>query len=655
MHKFALNKSRMSSLSSNSRLNFKHQFEQINHNLQSKGQLRSKILFQLITYLMGVVTIALILQLNANVQQYLTYLNDNQYLLSINSEFGSPVYSGYGVGVCLRADLRSYADRSISQAEFDKLTRIYAAMTDVTISIVHSSIINSFGNPILLPILQHPQVIYKSMQNIMKVQAQNGTYKQLIHDLLSSFNMIATAVQQQTMPSVNHQATTFTLSNILNYHNTMDSIEQYVREQIDERISSIDTSLLNIVVPYVVAISLLRLLMILVYYQMSRFRYSAIEKIFSVDRLCYESYLKQLAQLLELLEQNGVAYVKNYQFNLLKLDQKIYQQSLKKRDNTEQSQHTKSSQQHGYRSSQAQKNFTEPKFELIELKSYLYQTVSILAFIAVVVASYVQCIRFTDLFKDISYDYQRICNAQMYSTELVIYREYLYFYVDSIPFLQTVFTKQLFRDVIHETINEYKYFINDQLQKDYSSMDSETLNQFIKDIQRKNLCTDILQLNNENFQQDLSLCSQLLGGALTQGLTITIQKFIQEYQTEYDHTNFNLSYRQPNYITTQQREQYFSANYTQAVILKLSETIKSSMKQLTNHIIMQINTILYAYLAYIVAVYMILQVIYDKLLTRQLLVDKRLIMLIPQETFVTNKFLQVQIALILKKHKLVRV
>lgn len=97
MHKFALNKSRMSSLSSNSRLNFKHQFEQINHNLQSKGQLRSKILFQLITYLMGVVTIALILQLNANVQQYLTYLNDNQYLLSINSEFGSPVYSGYGV------------------------------------------------------------------------------------------------------------------------------------------------------------------------------------------------------------------------------------------------------------------------------------------------------------------------------------------------------------------------------------------------------------------------------------------------------------------------------------------------------------------------------------------------------------------------------
>lgn len=150
--------------------------------------------------------------------------------------------------------------------------------------------------------------------------------------------------------------------------------------------------------------------------------------------------------------------------------------------------------------------------------------------------SYSQFVSFSSTFKKISYVYQQFCNAQMYSSQLVVYREYLYYYYDVLPYFSSIYTKQYFYDQIVDVSEKLQKFVGYDLQQDYSYMKSDALTALLKNTQSSNLCTEILHLDNNNIQKDLSTCLEIQEGALRQGITIPIQKFVQEFKSEYDLT-----------------------------------------------------------------------------------------------------------------------
>lgn len=89
-------KSQKSSLSTNYKLNYKAQFQQVNENIYTQRQSKNLKVFTLLTYLIGITSIAMVLQYSYQSQTYLNYLNRNQFLLNIKSQLGNPIFNAYG-------------------------------------------------------------------------------------------------------------------------------------------------------------------------------------------------------------------------------------------------------------------------------------------------------------------------------------------------------------------------------------------------------------------------------------------------------------------------------------------------------------------------------------------------------------------------------
>lgn len=108
-----------------------------------------------------------------------------------------------------------------------------------------------------------------------------------------------------------------------------------------------------------------------------------------------------------------------------------------------------------------------------------------------------------------------------------------------------------FTDLIEELLESYQVFTSSILQQDLSIFKWSKLEKLIAVAQTQNLCTDFLQLNDQDSIKSLSTCEQLLDGALRKGLTITLQTFIEQVRNEYISTSFNQSHRVPNQLTEQ--------------------------------------------------------------------------------------------------------
>lgn len=449
-----------------------------------------------------------------------------------------------------------------------------------------------------------------------------------------------------SMPEAQSFGPTVVLSNILLFDEEIDSIESYIRRQIDTKISEVDAVLLRIIVPYMAIILLMRALIAFLFYQFSQFRYRVVALILQVKRVHYEEYFSQLAQLLSRIEEGAIRFVQNYHFDIVATDQQIYAHALEMKEG-----HGKPKVAAAARN---QRNFAEPRFQVIEWKTYLYMLFSMLVFLAVMLVTYAQFTRFQDTFKSVSYVYQTFCNSQMYTTQLVIYREYLYYYLDSLPYLRQVLKREDFSAQIEDSLHRYQHFVSVDLQKDYGYMNSARFTHLLTEVQSTNICTDILHLDDNNIQRALTSCQSILGGALTQGLTIALQRLIQEFKDEFDSTRFSQGFRQPNFITEAQLAQFSSITYTSDVIRRLSEAIKQSMQELTNRIILNNDIVLYLYLCYIVGLYILIQSAANRRLFSQLIADKNILMIIPQQTYIVNTFLQAEVNLMLKRQNFTR-
>lgn len=112
----------------------------------------------------------------------------------------------------------------------------------------------------------------------------------------------------------------------------IDSIETYVRSQIDSKIDQIAAVLLKIIIPYMVIITLLRVITYYKFYQFSKLRYKVVDLLYQVNRQSYESYSNYLSRLINQIEELKISFIRNYNFDIIKVDQSIYHYSLKQRE-----------------------------------------------------------------------------------------------------------------------------------------------------------------------------------------------------------------------------------------------------------------------------------------------------------------------------------
>lgn len=184
VQKVNIKKSCVSSLSGQSRLNFYSHYDQINTYLQGQQQPPSLAAYSVGMCLIGLLTVAMILQFQIIAKQYMAYLNDNQFLLNIKQQLGRPLYNGYGAGICFRANMRELADKFISQELYNSRSLYYLQIVQETKAELVATFRNSYGNEILWPVWDHPQTLYKSMHDLTRVYRFNGTYKLVMYEML---------------------------------------------------------------------------------------------------------------------------------------------------------------------------------------------------------------------------------------------------------------------------------------------------------------------------------------------------------------------------------------------------------------------------------------------------------------------------------------
>lgn len=89
------------------------------------------------------------------------------------------------------------------------------------------------------------------------------------------------------------------------------------------------------------------------------------------------------------------------------------------------------------------------------------------------------------------------------------------------------------------------------------------------------------------------------------------------------------------------------------MLQKLSATIKSSIKDQTRRILFQNNVILVFYFVFVVVTNILIVWLRQEKMKQCLMIDKNIVMLIPQYAYIDTQHLQSEVNIIMKKYNLV--
>lgn len=86
----------------------------------------------------------------------------------------------------------------------------------------------------------------------------------------------------------------------------------------------------------------------------------------------------------------------------------------------------------------------------------------------------------------------------------------------------------------------------------------------------------------------------------------------------------------------QQQQHYMASNFILGTLEMISATLKESIQDMTDVFIRKINIILYSYFGLIVLLNMVNLLISLRQYNRQLIIDKNMLMVIPQQAYIES-------------------
>lgn len=122
------------------------------------------------------------------------------------------------------------------------------------------------------------------------------------------------------IPPTQSQPSTFRIANILKYQEMFRLLEEDVLSKIMRNIDDVSSVMLQIIIPYMVVLILLRVVMIFEFFRFSRIKYEITNTIFFMKAYHIEQQLTTMSSLLKRMEEDKVNYIQEYSFNLFNLD-----------------------------------------------------------------------------------------------------------------------------------------------------------------------------------------------------------------------------------------------------------------------------------------------------------------------------------------------
>lgn len=163
-------------------------------------------------------------------------------------------------------------------------------------------------------------ILYKSENSLTTVQATNSTFYTMIYEILRSIKTYYFTMAENYIPPTQSQPSTFRIANILKYQEMFRLLEEDVLSKIMHNIDDVSNVMLQIIIPYMVVLILLRVVMIFEFFRFSRIKYDITNTIFFMKAYHIEQQLATMSSLLKRMEEDKVNYIQEYSFNLFNLD-----------------------------------------------------------------------------------------------------------------------------------------------------------------------------------------------------------------------------------------------------------------------------------------------------------------------------------------------
>lgn len=261
--------------------------------------------------------------------------------------------------------------------------------------------------------------------------------------------------------------------------------------------------------------------------------------------------------------------------------------------------------------------------------------------------NYVVLHNFSHEFKRGSYFYQKIGNAQIYTSQILIYKEFVYFYYDNVPYLAKTTTKQALTDQIFQNTRHLQEFLNALLTADLGYFKSQSLLELQESVQHQSICSAVLPLQS-NLLQD---CEEVFSGVMKDGLVQAIQQYIFELRNEYDLTNFSYALRFPKDPI---RDHFYLIYYCNEVIELFSERVRESLNSLTSSIITQAVMLQNLFLVLIVICALAFTFLFVKFQLKDISLHRQILFIIDLGCYSLNERLFAKALQILKKYHIAK-
>lgn len=484
----------------------------------------------------------------------------------------------------------------------------------------------------ILDILQGDMIYYKSLLEINSTLVVRAKKFQLLQDIQRCFLVYNNKVKDNSFPVIYSQEAHVLIANVLIIDRMIEETQRMIFAQNQDQIAQLSSKVLNIVLPFMIAVTALMSTFFALYYKQNQIKYDVINLFQHMKRPVIEGEIRQTELQREQASHKFYSFIKNYHFDLFEEDSKIDKQSTLAQ---------KPSCANNLSSS-----VRFPHFTVIEKKSYLAILGYILVLYMAMIIQYLDLKKFITRYSKHSELLQTFSNAQVYGNSLCCLREFMYNYLVNAKYLNLIHTRADFEAIFFDYLDKMNKFATETLVADYDFLDSQEFSNLQKKVAGVNLCLKEFDLHKSNAQT----CQSVLNGALTYGLPQALGQIVVDMRTEYDITRFNVTLRNPpNPIL----DQFYASFYTQQTIKKFIDIITNCMVRLTQYQIDKSLLVLLLFIFYTIIINFVFLLIWNNQLKEQHATIQRAIMIIPQSAYITIPQLFSQFKLMIKKYKLI--
>lgn len=378
-------------------------------------------------------------------------------------------------------------------------------------------------------------------KDVFQVELFQRTNRMKVTQIIYNVYMLASTIGPGFIRLPNEVDVTQILCNYIVNLGFFADMGSEISANINKDLKVFEQNIYKIVGVMVTLFILINLVSVYMFFKQQKLYFYFLDLFTHLKKNVLYQEIQKLKDAIHQIKSNATNFLKNQEFSIRAIDNQFYDEFVKK-DETE---------RHFAKMRQNKSN--KLQLPLHKVSSFVKKFTLGLAFYICLIILYnylliKQIFVLIDKYKQEIKLIEYYTDSILFMNSVITLREFGYYYTDKqfFSFLPSCYQRETIIHLFEEKIQFLANFVEVNIQSDYTHfMHSSEFTNYIRRIQKTNLCTeysDIMMLNTPFIKE---VCATILDGSLTNGFQITLSRVITDLKDEYSNTNFQRELRNP--------------------------------------------------------------------------------------------------------------